>query len=196
MKNKAVIAAALLAATSISAPVSAAVFTFNGSGGSINDFSTLTSTISVPDNFVVTDVNVILNGLSHSYWNDLVITLTHGGVTSTLLDHEGGSSNPNGTFTFDDSASKSASQINTSGGSFRPETALSAFNGTSSAGAWVLKVADTAWIDSGNLTSWSVQLSGNAGAVPEPATWAMMIAGFGLVGGAMRRRSKVKVSYA
>jgi len=25
--------------------------------------------------------------------------------------------------------------------------------------------------------------------VPEPATWAMMIAGFGLVGGAMRRRS-------
>ena len=26
-------------------------------------------------------------------------------------------------------------------------------------------------------------------AVPEPATWAMMIAGFGLVGGAMRRRS-------
>lgn len=31
--------------------------------------------------------------------------------------------------------------------------------------------------------------------IPEPATWAMMIAGFGLVGGAMRRR-KVAVSYA
>jgi hypothetical protein len=28
-----------------------------------------------------------------------------------------------------------------------------------------------------------------ATAVPEPATWAMMIAGFGLMGGAMRRRS-------
>ena len=28
------------------------------------------------------------------------------------------------------------------------------------------------------------------GAVPEPATWAMMIAGFGLVGGAMRRRER------
>ncbi|MFW2830132.1 PEPxxWA-CTERM sorting domain-containing protein [Sphingomonas sp. ID0503] len=27
------------------------------------------------------------------------------------------------------------------------------------------------------------------GAVPEPASWAMMIAGFGLIGGAMRRRS-------
>ncbi|SIO16668.1 PEP-CTERM protein-sorting domain-containing protein [Parasphingorhabdus marina DSM 22363] len=34
--------------------------------------------------------------------------------------------------------------------------------------------------------------------VPEPSTWAMMIGGFGLVGGAMRRRRKMttKVSYA
>jgi hypothetical protein len=32
-------------------------------------------------------------------------------------------------------------------------------------------------------------------AVPEPATWLMMIAGFGLVGGAMRRRT-AKVGYA
>lgn len=31
-------------------------------------------------------------------------------------------------------------------------------------------------------------LTVTAGAVPEPATWAMMIAGFGLVGGVMRRR--------
>jgi hypothetical protein len=31
--------------------------------------------------------------------------------------------------------------------------------------------------------------------VPEPASWAMMIAGFGLVGGMMRRR-ETKVSYA
>lgn len=32
--------------------------------------------------------------------------------------------------------------------------------------------------------------------VPEPAAWAMMLAGFGLVGSAMRRRSKVAVSFA
>ena len=29
----------------------------------------------------------------------------------------------------------------------------------------------------------------DVGAVPEPATWAMMIGGFGLVGAAMRRRA-------
>lgn len=32
--------------------------------------------------------------------------------------------------------------------------------------------------------------------VPEPMTWAMMIAGFGLMGAAFRRQSKVKVAYA
>lgn len=33
----------------------------------------------------------------------------------------------------------------------------------------------------------------NAGAVPEPATWALMIGGFGLVGGAVRRRRSAVV---
>ncbi len=34
------------------------------------------------------------------------------------------------------------------------------------------------------------------GGVPEPASWALMIAGFGLVGGAMRRRQSVRIAYA
>lgn len=34
------------------------------------------------------------------------------------------------------------------------------------------------------------------GAVPEPATWGMMITGFGLIGCAMRRRRKATVTYA
>ena len=33
---------------------------------------------------------------------------------------------------------------------------------------------------------------GGGGAVPEPASWAMMIAGFGLIGAAMRRRVMAK----
>ena len=35
-----------------------------------------------------------------------------------------------------------------------------------------------------------------AGAVPEPASWALMILGFGMVGVASRRRSRVTVKYA
>jgi len=34
------------------------------------------------------------------------------------------------------------------------------------------------------------------GAVPEPATWAMMIMGFGAIGGALRRRPAMRVRYA
>ncbi len=41
----------------------------------------------------------------------------------------------------------------------------------------------------------SIALGGSNG-VPEPAAWAMMLAGFGLVGSAMRRREKLAVTYA
>jgi hypothetical protein len=34
------------------------------------------------------------------------------------------------------------------------------------------------------------------GAVPEPASWAMMIAGFGLTGGAMRRRPRARLRFS
>jgi PEP-CTERM motif len=46
-----------------------------------------------------------------------------------------------------------------------------------------------------NITSFEASL-GNGGAVPEPASWAMMIAGFGIAGAAMRRKTKVAVSYS
>lgn len=36
----------------------------------------------------------------------------------------------------------------------------------------------------------------NAGAVPEPATWAMLILGMGMVGGAMRRRNRANLALA
>ncbi len=44
----------------------------------------------------------------------------------------------------------------------------------------------------------NVAFGSSAGAVPEPATWAFMIFGFGAIGGAMRRQRKAttKVSYA
>ncbi len=35
-----------------------------------------------------------------------------------------------------------------------------------------------------------------ANSVPEPATWAMMIGGFGMIGGALRRRRPMRVSSA
>lgn len=43
--------------------------------------------------------------------------------------------------------------------------------------------------------NWVYSLVDTGGSVPEPATWAMMIGGFGVIGGAMRRRT-TKVSFA
>jgi len=34
------------------------------------------------------------------------------------------------------------------------------------------------------------------GGVPEPATWGLMLGGFGAIGGAMRSRRKAAVSFA
>jgi PEP-CTERM motif len=42
---------------------------------------------------------------------------------------------------------------------------------------------------SGNLVTQSISISG-VGAVPEPATWAFLVAGFGVAGGALRKRSR------
>lgn len=41
-----------------------------------------------------------------------------------------------------------------------------------------------------------IEFYGSSAAVPEPATWAMMLLGFGVVGGAMRRRARTSVSFA
>ncbi|QYE33556.1 PEPxxWA-CTERM sorting domain-containing protein (plasmid) [Polymorphobacter sp. PAMC 29334] len=40
-------------------------------------------------------------------------------------------------------------------------------------------------------TEYKFDLSAASGAVPEPASWALMICGFGFVGASMRRRSSV-----
>jgi hypothetical protein len=48
----------------------------------------------------------------------------------------------------------------------------------------------------GGTYSTVVDFSGVAGAVPEPATWVMMLAGFGLTGLSTRRRRTVGVAYA
>ncbi len=41
-----------------------------------------------------------------------------------------------------------------------------------------------------------IVFEGSAPGVPEPAAWALMIAGFGIVGTAMRRRARVESSFA
>lgn len=41
-----------------------------------------------------------------------------------------------------------------------------------------------------------IGVSPRAGVIPEPAAWALLIAGFGLVGGMLRRRGRAEGSAA
>jgi hypothetical protein len=66
-------------------------------------------------------------------------------------------------------------------------------------GAFSVQLQDTLFAlnnASTNVDAKFKLLSEPNSAVPEPATWAMMIGGFGLIGAAMRRRRKVSVTYA
>lgn len=58
------------------------------------------------------------------------------------------------------------------------------------AGQHVINVQGT-WGEQGG--SYAGTLNFSPGAVPEPATWGLMILGFGAVGGALRRRKSIAV---
>lgn len=75
---------------------------------------------------------------------------------------------------------------------------LNGLSGTERSTTYIFRTNATAF---NNLGTFGINGGGSAAqgftfqptsAVPEPATWAMMLAGFGIVGGAMRRRAKIK----
>ena len=69
---------------------------------------------------------------------------------------------------------------------------LASSGGTAAlAGARLLTAldADQVYFNFHNSAFPGGEIRGNLSAVPEPASWALMVVGFGLVGGAVRRRS-------
>lgn len=88
--------------------------------------------------------------------------------------------------------------INGSGGTFNSWTNFSSLANAFRAGNNTLTFNVRNFAQrTGNPTGLRVEfLRSDVTAVPEPATWAMMIGGFGLLGFAMRRRTSVTVRYA
>ncbi|MBI3414041.1 MAG: proprotein convertase P-domain-containing protein, partial [Verrucomicrobia bacterium] len=107
--------------------------------------------------------------LTHTFDGDLIIRLIGpDGTTIDLSNRNGGAGDNYGTgcnspTIFDDAAGVA---INSGAapfaGTFRPQQALSAFNGKSGAaanGVWKLSIQDAAAIDTGTLICWSVSIS-------------------------------------
>lgn len=142
-------------------------FSLSGLSVPITDYTTSTVTINVPANsvvngFTVTDLNVTLS-LAHTYTADLVITLTApNGKAVTLFQRRGGSGDNLTNTTFNDEATtlirNGAAPFS---GSFRPDAALSGFDGVNPVGNWTLSVRDAGRLDVGTITAVSLDIATN-----------------------------------
>ena len=203
--NTSRIARAAIAAIATSAivvfiprPAQATILTFTGSGSgfSIPDGNPTGafSDIVVADNFLINDITVDLNSLTHTWIGDLIATLTHIDTNTTVdlfnlvgrtTTGSGDSSNLNGSYNFNDAftgdlwtvASSGDGGFTIPGGDYFPTGAassakvpmLTTISGLPSNGTWRLKISDNVSGDTGTLGSWSLNLQGSSPAsVPGP----------------------------
>ncbi len=128
----------------------------------------------------VQDLELRIARLAHTWVGDLVVKLSHGTKTVTLLDRpgaglEGAEGDDLVDLVLDDDAAVSIDDIPATAppggysGRFRPAQPLSAFDGDDRQGTWTLTVIDAfAASDSGTLYDWSIRPS-NAAPCPNRA---------------------------
>lgn len=163
----------------------------------------------------ITGMTLSLNGLSHTYPDDLVFGVLNQdlGIGFVFMSGVGGSADiSNVNLTFSDSASgylpeSFVDSFPVTSGTYLPSnfqdyeftfytnvTAFAGFNGITSNGTWTLFVDDVFPADGGSLSGgWSLTFTTDdaTAPVPEPTSWLMMTAGFALLGGAMRSRRRI-----
>jgi subtilisin-like proprotein convertase family protein len=118
----------------------------------------ISSKIVFYEDLPVADVNVVID-LDHTFLADLVISLTSpAGTVVTLVSSSCGEArNINATFD-DDSPSFNCSIDPGISGMVKPLGSLSAFNGESILGEWVLEIRDNAPSDGGSLKAFSLEV--------------------------------------
>ena len=118
---------------------------------------TTSDSIRIDDPRQLLDLNVRVN-LTHTFDSDLQISLIGpNNVEVRLFSNRGGSGQNLTATLFDDEATQAISTGTAPfSGSYRPEQALSLFDGLSAAGLWTIKIVDTLSLNSGSLNSWSI----------------------------------------
>jgi hypothetical protein len=109
--------------------------------------------------YAVTDVNILLDKLSHINLADLVITLSFNGITDTLAVNLPDSAAGFIHTLLDDDAEVPLSQgVPPFTGAFKPYKPLSAFNGVDPEGDWILEVYDQSTGTNGILDAWGIEI--------------------------------------
>ncbi|MEP1697342.1 MAG: VPLPA-CTERM sorting domain-containing protein, partial [Paracoccaceae bacterium] len=159
-----------------------------GTSGTTNPYP-LTLDVSGLAN--VTDVNLTILGLTHTYSADLDMYLRgpYPSATVRLMTDEGGGYNwTDDDLTFDSQASRGY-PIPGFSQSIRPDNSLSYFNGRDPNGAWRLYIYDDARGDRGHIDGWSLTFEADSiSEVPLPAGFPLLIAGLGALGFMSRRK--------
>lgn len=127
-----------------------------------NDTNGVNSIIAVNNNQTITDINVTVN-ITHTWVEDLTLTLTSPNGIAILLSVANGGSGENYTNTvFDDDATiKISDGFAPFTGRFIPQLPLANLNNLESRGDWTLNVADNAEEDDkGIISNWSLEICG------------------------------------
>lgn len=116
-----------------------------------------TAAFSVSEGMLIRDLDVSVD-ISHTFIGDLELRLIGPGEQEVLLANRRGLSTDHYPgVTFDDEADRLISaSLPPFSGSYRPEGALSAFDGTDAAGVWTLKVSDLVFRDTGQINGFTV----------------------------------------
>jgi len=122
---------------------------------------TITSTLTIPTSGTINDISVVNLTGTHSWINDLTVTLkSPSGTIVTLWDDICDQDDiANFDVEFDDEAAAGALPCPpTDGNAYQPQTALSAFDGQNMAGLWTLTIQDHFNQDGGSLASWGLNI--------------------------------------
>jgi subtilisin-like proprotein convertase family protein len=143
-------------------------------GKAIPDRGTVVSRLTVTDNVTIRDLNVQVTASHHTDADVRMTLVGPDGTRVVLFNRRGGSGNDFAATTFDDEAPNSIWRgAAPFAGSYKPEYVLSAFDGKSAKGTWLLVIDDLFVLDSGKLWAWSMTIDGASASAVKSAPAAI-----------------------
>ena len=133
--------------------------TIPSAGAGTNGKHTVTSTLTITENGIIDDINVVSLDITHNYIDDINVTLTSPAGTSVLLMNKPCGNHSNIFVTLDDESSLTSFTCPPNDGrNYQPDNPLSAFDGEDVNGMWTLTIEDTyPTADGGTLNCWALE---------------------------------------